>query len=222
MSFIAPHYHKAKQHSIIRFLKRDRYWIKTPGWLKKLYPGCIWDMPKEEKILYLSFDDGPHPTITPFVLNELSKYQASASFFCIGDNVLKHPATFELLKQSGHTIGNHTQQHINGWKSSDKYYIENIIKANESIQSTLFRPPYGRIKKSQIKLLKQEMPDMKIIMWNILAGDWDAEIAPEICFERMKNKIKSGDIIVFHDSEKAAPRMQVALPQLLAHFSTMG
>jgi peptidoglycan/xylan/chitin deacetylase (PgdA/CDA1 family) len=189
---------------------------------EKLYPDCIWNMPNNEKVLYLSFDDGPHPSITPFVLNELSKYQASASFFCIGDNVDKFPETFERVKQSGHTIGNHTQQHVNGWKTTDDFYIDNILRANQSIGSNLFRPPYGRIKKSQIKLLKTRIPEMKIIMWNILAGDWDATVAPAICFERMKNKIQSGDIIVFHDSEKAAPRMQVALPQLLEHFANQG
>lgn len=222
MSFIAPHYNKARQQSLISFFKKDRYWIKTPGWLKKLYPGCIWDMPEKEKTLYLTFDDGPHPEITLFVLDELKKYNARATFFCIGENVVKYPAIYDQVLAEGHSIGNHTYNHVNGWKTTDKLYLENIIAAEEHIRSNLFRPPYGRMRKSQIKLLKQQNPEMKIIMWNILAGDWDAAISPALCFDRIKRKISQGDIIVFHDSEKAFDRMKYALPRVLKLFSESG
>lgn len=222
MSFIAPHYNKARQQSLISFFKRDRYWIKTPGWLKKLYPGCIWDMPEKEKTLYLTFDDGPHPEVTPFVLEELKKYNARATFFCIGENVAKYPEIYDQLLSGGHSTGNHTYNHVNGWKTTDKLYLENIIAAEEHIRSNLFRPPYGRMRKSQIKLLKQQNPEMKIIMWNILAGDWDAAISPALCFDRIKRKISQGDIIVFHDSEKAFDRMKYALPRVLKLFSESG
>ncbi len=222
MPIIAPHYNKAKQRSLISFFKRDRYWIKTPGWLKRLYKGYTWDMPQKEKTLYLTFDDGPHPEITPFVMEQLNKYNAKATFFCIGDNVVKYPAIYSQLLAEGHTTGNHTYNHLNGWKTSDIVYMENIAAAEKHIKSRLFRPPYGRMKKSQIKLLKQQHPEMKIIMWNILAGDWDSAISPVLCYERITRKISSGDIIVFHDSEKAFDRMKYAFPKVLEKYSELG
>ncbi len=179
-------------------------------------------MPKENKTLYLSFDDGPHPTITPFVLNELNKHNAKATFFCIGDNVAKYPEVYQQLIDQGHAVGNHTQHHINGWKTTDDAYIKDIEAAKQLIHSNLFRPPYGRIKKSQMKLLRQGNDKMKIVMWNILAGDWEADLKPERCFERVKRRISDGDIIVFHDSEKAKERMQYAFPKVLEHFAAKG
>lgn len=196
--------------------------IKTPGWLKKLYPGCTWDMAEKEKTLYLTFDDGPHPEITPFVLEQLKKYNARATFFCIGENVAKYPEVYAQLSAEGHSTGNHTHTHVNGWKTSDALYIENIAAAEKYIRSGLFRPPYGRISKSQIKLLQQQDPQKKIIMWNILAGDWDPAISPALCWERIKRKISSGDIIVFHDSEKAFERMQYAFTKVLEHYAALG
>lgn len=222
MTMIAPHYSKANKLSRFNFFRNDHFLIKTPWWLKKLYPGCLWKMNSKEKILYLSFDDGPHPTITPFVLDLLKKYNAKASFFCIGENVTKHPETVKRVLEEGHSIGNHTENHLNGWKTSDTDYLENVLKAKTNIPSTLFRPPYGRMKKSQIKLMRQEIVGIKIVMWNILAGDWVETISPEKCFDRIRNKISNGDIIVLHDSEKAFPRMQYVLPQILQHFSEKG
>jgi peptidoglycan/xylan/chitin deacetylase (PgdA/CDA1 family) len=222
MTFIAPHYSKAKKTAVFDFLKKDRYLVKTPGWLKKLYPGCIWDMPVKEKTLYLSFDDGPHPTITPFVLQQLNKYNAKATFFCIGENVVKYPEVFQQLIDEGHATGNHSFHHINGWKTDVEDYIDDIKKADEYIHSPLFRPPYGRIKKSQLNRLNRDENKMKVIMWNILAGDWDPFLKPERCFERVKKKISEGDIIVFHDSGKAWDRMSYSLPKLLEYFSGMG
>jgi peptidoglycan-N-acetylglucosamine deacetylase len=223
MTLIAPHYQKAKKKSVFNFLKRDRYFIKTPGWLKKLYPHCLWDMENKEKVLYLSFDDGPHPTITPFVLDELKKYNAKATFFCIGDNVVKYPDVYKRLLDEGHSAGNHTQHHVNGWKIADEIYLQEIQEAGRHIDSILFRPPYGRIKRSQIKqLMLSGMVDTKIVMWNILAGDWDPDLQPEKCYKRIKAKISSGDIIVFHDSEKAWDRMSYTLPLVLEEYSKQG
>jgi len=222
MTLIAPHYHKAKKGSVLSYLGKDFYLIKTPWWMKKLYPGCVWDIDKKEKTLYITFDDGPTPGITPFILEQLRKYNAKATFFCIGEKVKKYPAVYQQIIDEGHAVGNHTQHHLNGWKTSDENYLKNINEAGKYIDSNLFRPPYGRIKKSQIKLLNKKNKMIKIIMWNLLAGDWDTELKPEKCFERIVRKIKEGDIIVFHDSEKAWERMSFTLPLLLSHYSSKG
>lgn len=221
MTFVAPHYNKAKKKTILNFLKKDRYLIKTPWWLKKLYPGCLWDMSKSGKTLYLTFDDGPHPEITAFILEELKKYNARATFFCIGENVARYPDVYQRLITEGHVVGNHTQHHINGWKSSQRDYISDVKAAGNFIDSRLFRPPYGRMKKSQMKSLIREL-HMTIVMWNILAGDWDATVSPEKCYDRIKNKITPGNIIVLHDSEKAWERMSYILPRLLEDFTRSG
>ncbi len=222
MTFVAPHYWKAKKTAVFNFLKKDRYLVKTPWWLKKLYPGCLWDMPVKEKTLYLSFDDGPHPAITPFVLQQLKKYNAKATFFCICENVSRYPGFFQQVIDDGHAVGNHSFSHINGWKTSVTDYINDITKAGVYINSPLFRPPYGRIKRSQLHRLKQGENKMTVVMWNILAGDWDISLDPAICFERVKRKVSEGDIIVLHESEKAWDRMSYSLPQLLEYFTGMG
>ena len=219
MTFIAPHYNKAKKKTAINFLKKDRYLVKTPWWLKKLYPGCVWDMPVKEKTLYLSFDDGPHPTITPFVLQQLKKFNAKATFFCIGENVARYPDVFQQVIDEGHAVGNHTYQHLNGWKTSGSDYFSDIKKAGEYINSRLFRPPYGRIKRSQLRQLTKGENKMTVVMWNILAGDWDPTVDPSICFERIKKEISDGDIIVLHESEKAWDRMSYCLPGLLEYYA---
>ncbi len=222
MTFIAPHYQKAKKKALYSFLKKDRYLVKTPWWLKKLYPGCLWDMTSGKKTLYLSFDDGPHPTITSFVLDQLKKYNAKATFFCIGDNVLKYPEMYQRVVEEGHAVGNHTQRHINGWKTADQEYLEDINEAGRHIQSSLFRPPYGRIKRSQINLLLKANSGQKIVMWNILAGDWVSDLSPERCYKRIKDRITDRDIIVLHESDKAWDRMSYCLPRLLEDFSALG
>ena len=216
---IAPHFWR---ESKAKFFKKDLFFITTPWWLRKFFPGCMWDKKTKEKIIYLSFDDGPHPTITPFVIEELKKYNAKATFFCIGDNVKKFPETYKQLIDEDHAIGNHTMHHINGWQNDDEKYLNDIVKAAAYINSNLFRPPYGRIKKSQIKKLKTSGHKLQTIMWSVLAGDWVNTLTPQKCFEQVKNNIYPGCIVVFHDSEKANERMSYALPMLLKHFTQLG
>src|SRR6187402_1827346 len=152
------------------------YLIKTPRLLKMLYPELTWNGTRGNRNIYLTFDDGPIPIVTPFVLNILRQYNAKATFFCIGDNVSKHPAEFEQVKNAGHAIGNHTYNHLKGWDTDNKTYLQNFLKADAQLNTNLFRPPYGRIKRSQIKLLKQAKPELDIIMWDVLSGDFDINL----------------------------------------------
>lgn len=196
------------------------YLVKTPWWLKKLYaPNLTWKIATDAKEIYLTFDDGPHPTITPFVLNCLKQYDAKATFFCIGNNVKQYPNVYQQILNEGHKVGNHTHNHLNGWKTGDIIYLKNIILAQQHIDSTLFRPPYGRIARSQVKELS---PVFKIVMWDVLSGDFDVTLSPQKCFDNVVAKTAPGSIIVFHDSEKAFPRLEYALPKVLAYFVGKG
>ena len=198
------------------------YLAKTPKWVVKLFSGSIWEMPVTQKIIYLTFDDGPHPIVTPFVLDELDKYNAKATFFCIGNNVLEHPGIYKRILYQGHAVGNHTHNHLDGWKTENAKYLQNILEARKNIDSHLFRPPYGRITRNQRKLLMHQDEPFKVIMWNVLSGDFDVNITPEKCLENVLQNTKSGSVIVFHDSEKAYERLKFALPAVLKHFSDKG
>ncbi|MBV7531715.1 polysaccharide deacetylase family protein [Chitinophaga sp. sic0106] len=191
------------------------YLTKTPAILKAVYSSCIWNMPAGTNAIYLTFDDGPHPEATPFVLDQLKKYEAKATFFCIGKNVIEQPAIYQRILEEGHSVGNHTHNHLNGWKTGTDKYIENVLLAREYIQSDLFRPPYGRITPFQIRMLKKQIPGAKIIMWDILSGDFDLDINGEACVQNVVFKLKPGSIVVFHDSTKAWDRMSYALPRVL-------
>jgi peptidoglycan/xylan/chitin deacetylase (PgdA/CDA1 family) len=198
------------------------YLVKTPFWLRALYPACTWKMPSTDKVIYLSFDDGPHPEATPFVLDQLKKYHAKASFFCIGKNVLSYANIYEQILQEGHVVGNHTYDHLNGWKTDTASYLENIKSASNLIVSNLFRPPYGRISRNQLKNIAADkwMPQ-QIIMWDVLSGDFDFKLTGEQCARNVIKHAKSGSIVVFHDSAKAWDRLQVALPLVLDYFSNL-
>lgn len=198
------------------------YFIKNPRLLKKIYPSLIWDIPTAEKNIYLSFDDGPIPEVTPFVLETLKKFNAKASFFCIGDNVRKYPEIFQQIKEDGHTIGNHTFNHLNGWRTDTSVYMENIQKCNELTGTKLFRPPYGRILPSQIKAFKLHFPDSKIIMWDVLSGDFDQKIDSTRCYKNVIEHTIPGSIVVFHDSIKAFPRLKESLPKALEYWANLG
>jgi peptidoglycan-N-acetylglucosamine deacetylase len=201
-----------------------KYFVKTPWVIKKIYSSYIWDVPANEKILYLTFDDGPHPEITPFVLNELKKYNALATFFCIGKNVLAYPDTYKHILAEGHTVGNHTQNHLNGWKTSNAVYLKDIAEASNYIDSNLFRPPYGKIRLFQARNLSTAMKGKKakMIMWDILSADFDEEITKEQSLEFVILQASKGSIIVFHDSEKAFAKLKYVLPKILQYFSNLG
>ena len=196
--------------------------VKTPRLLKAAFQDGIWHIVKNANSVYLTFDDGPHPTITPFVLKLLKKYNAKATFFCIGKNVELYPEIFQQIIDEGHSVGNHTHNHLNGWKTTNEEYFNNIDLANVHIHSKLFRPPYGRITSSQVKGIHKFFPELKIIMWDILTGDFDVNLSPEKCFQLSIKKVKEGSIIVFHDSEKAFARLEYALPKFLQYCTNMG
>lgn len=195
------------------------YWVKAPAWLKKILPkGLIWNMPATpEPTVYLTFDDGPHPTITQFILDQLAAYNAKGTFFCIGKNVVLYPEAYQKLITAGHTIANHTHNHLNGWKTNPQDYIDNIQVAAQHISSHAFRPPYGRIRRSQVKMLQALSPNWKIYMWDVLSADFDTQITGEKCLDNVLKHIRPGSIVVFHDSDKAWERMSYALPHVLAH-----
>jgi peptidoglycan/xylan/chitin deacetylase (PgdA/CDA1 family) len=196
------------------------YFVKTPFWLKKLFKAYTWHVNTANKELYLTFDDGPHPVATPFVLEQLTDFNAKASFFCLGKNVVEYPAIYQDIMQRGHTVGNHTHNHLNGWKTSHDVYVDNVYQASAHIVSDFFRPPYGRISNKAGKTLRKKGFD--IIMWDVLSGDFDQSLSPENCKRNVVEKAGSGSIIVFHDSEKAFPNLKYALPSVLEYFGSQG
>ncbi len=193
-----------------------------------MYPDYLWNMPDKDKVIYLTFDDGPHPIATPFVLETLAKYDAKATFFCIGKNVAEHQDIYNTILKEGHSVGNHTQHHLNGWHTDDAEYIEDVKQAAKWIDTSLFRPPYGRIKRFQAKVLMQQLNKeaatipFRIVMWSVLSGDFDIDISGEKCFKNVKNNTGAGSIVVFHDSEKAFERLEYALPKTLDYFKQKG
>ena len=196
------------------------YAIKTPTIIQKFFSNYRWRFSSVPKEIYLTFDDGPTLEVTNFVLEELKKHQAKATFFCIGKNVKKHQNIYHKIQEEGHSVGNHTFNHLNGLLTKNTRYIENIQQASAYIVSKLFRPPYGRLKSSQARLLQQE--GYKIIMWDVLSGDFDRSISPEKCLENVHKNTTNGSIIVMHDSEKAKDKIYFALPRILDHFSQKG
>ena len=191
------------------------------------YPSFLWEMPKGEKKIYITFDDGPHPTITPQVLEILKNFNAKATFVCVGNNVKKYKETFELIKKEGHSVGSHTFNHERGFMTKTKDYVNSVIEADALIQSPLFRPPHGRIKFSQIKSLKKKFrisatQSLKFIAWTVISYDWDKSLTPDDCFNNVIKNAGDGSIIVFHDSEKAVDNMIPALTKVLEYYKERG
>lgn len=195
------------------------YLVKTPQFIQKLFPNFTWRIPTSEKIIHLTFDDGPIPEVTPWVLETLAKYDAKATFFCVGDNVRKHPDVLEMVKTEGHAIGNHTFNHLNGWTTDNMEYFLNVRRCAHALRSSLFRPPYGRLKLKQGEFLHRHY---RIVMWDVLSGDFDPEISAEQCLDNVLKNTREGSIVVFHDSLKAWGKLQFVLPRVLEHFATQG
>ena len=198
------------------------YWVKTHTLIKKLFSGFVWDIPGRTKTVYLTFDDGPIPEATPWVLDVLREHNIKATFFCIGDNIQKHTDTFRQVIADGHIIGNHTFNHLNGWNTDNETYVANFEKCEKAIEekysgtAKLFRPPYGKIKSAQAKLLRQ--CGYKIIMWDVLSADFDQSITPEQCLQNVTCNVADGSIIIFHDSIKASVNLRYALPKAIAYL----
>ncbi len=185
----------------------------------KIFRDLTWHFTGKDNELFLTFDDGPTPEITPWVLTALKEFNAKATFFCIGKNVKKHPDLYNQILNEGHSVGNHSYTHIKGWKTSNQKYVESVQKAAQVIDSNLFRPPFGKIRPQQIGQLKE---DFKIIMWDVFSRDYDSKLDKEKCLKNVLDFSESGSIIVFHDTLKAERNLKYVLPKVLKHFSEHG
>lgn len=194
-------------------------YLVQPYLLRSVNQSLVWKISGSQKVIYLTFDDGPIPEITPFILSTLDKYNAKATFFCVGDNLRKHPDEFKQIINAGHIIGNHTFHHINGWRTRSSAYAANVELCQRLTGSNLFRPPYGRITPTQIHKLKKQY---HIILWSVLTGDFDKNTTPAKCLSNAIRFTKTGSIVVFHENIKAKPRLFYALPRFLEHFSRKG
>ena len=205
------------------------YFIKTSSLLKFIFRNWVWSYASKKNVLYLTFDDGPTPEITEWTLNELAKYKAKATFFCIGKNIGEHPEIFQKIIEEKHTVGNHTNNHLNGWKTKTEIYLENIEESEKYFTQylklktknlKLFRPPYGKITLSQSRKIRKK--GYKIIMWDVLSADFDTTISNENCLENVIRNIQNGSIIVFHDSIKSTEKLRFVLPKVLEYYSYHG
>lgn len=195
------------------------YFIKTPTLLKSIFSQQIWSIPVPDKSVFLTFDDGPTPGVTDWVLETLKKFEAQATFFLVGKNAERNPGLVQKILNEGHGIGNHTYTHLNGWRTSLASYSKSTLKCGEVVPGNLFRPPYGRITRAQTRRLGNRY---KIIMWDVLSGDFDTELPKEKVVKNVLNNTEAGSIIVFHDSIKAEPRLKYALPRVLNYLQDEG
>lgn len=191
------------------------YPFLIPNTLKKIYPSLIWEINTDQDEVFITFDDGPHPEVTPWVLDMLEEFGMKATFFVVGENAAKYPTICKRILDEGHAIGNHTYHHISGYKHELEAYLEDVQRCSDVVSTGLFRPPYGRIKRNQIQALKKEY---KIVMWNQLSGDFDASLNIQHSLDALMNNSKPGNIIVFHDSAKAFPQLQKLLRPYLEHL----
>lgn len=192
--------------------------VRPPKYLRFLYPGVVWHKPTVEKILYLTFDDGPTPEVTTTVLDLLAAYQAKATFFCIGENVKKYPEIYKRILAEGHSVGNHTHTHPNSWKVRSSSYLKDVEDAEKLIDSNLFRPPYGKLTPHTLFTLRKKF---RIIMWDVISCDFDEKISAALVEKNVVDNAANGSVIVFHDSLKAAPRLLQVLPSILAYYSSL-
>lgn len=190
--------------------------LRSPKWMRLLAPSFVeWEQKPliTDPTVYLTFDDGPHPKASVYALDTLKHYEAKATFFCVGNNVAQYPYIYERIVAEGHSVGNHTYDHLNGWQTGTTHYLDNVKKASGLVDSKLFRPPYGRLRLAQAKLLQQQ--GFRIIMWSLLSGDFDRNLSPVRCLENIVFHLQPGDILILHDSEKAWERMEYVLPRVL-------
>jgi len=190
------------------------YLVKPPFIYKKIYPLATWKMKANEKKLYLTFDDGPIEELTPWVLDVLKQKEVQATFFSVGETIENSKSIYECIIQEGHKIGNHTYNHLNGWNTHTSTYIKNVLLCDKLMEKAdgtkaLFRPPYGKIKKSQYKILNRRY---KVIMWDVLSGDFDKKTSKEKCLSNVLDNVRKGSIIVFHDNIKAEENLRYVLP----------
>lgn len=195
------------------------YFVKTPKLLHSLYRDAVWFLPNSNNKIHLTFDDGPVPDITSKCLDILKEHKVSATFFCVGENISKNPELFTRILDEGHAVGNHSYNHLKGWKTDNSTYYENVQKCADQINSSLFRPPYGKIKRSQLKHLRNQY---KIIMWDVLSADFDPKVSVEQCINNVTENTESGSIIVMHDNEKCGNKMLEALPTIIQKLKDSG
>jgi len=193
------------------------YRHRTPALIQALYPKCTWHKSRDEKNIFLTFDDGPIPEMTPLVLNILSSFGVKATFFCVGDNIDKHPEIFQQLISAGHKVGNHTHHHLDGWRTSDNVYLKSVEACQLAITDkvmcqSIFRPPYGKATRSQ---LQQLQGTHEIVMWDVLSGDFDQSLSPESCLHKTIKATRNGSIVIFHDNVKAKVNLAYALPKYI-------
>jgi peptidoglycan/xylan/chitin deacetylase (PgdA/CDA1 family) len=195
------------------------YFIKTPRLIKLIFKNWVWSFSKKEKVIYLTFDDGPTPEITEWTLNLLKQYNAKATFFCIGKNVIEHPLIFHKIISEGHAVGNHTHNHLKGTITNTEKYLNNCLTAEKVLktQAKLFRPPYGKLTLNQSLAIRKQ--GYKIIMWDVLSADFDTTISSKKCLENVIKNTENGSVIVFHDSVKASEKLQFVLPKILDFYS---
>ena len=189
-----------------------------PGFIRRLIPSVVWSFDTPDRV-FLTFDDGPTPGVTEWVLEQLARHNARATFFCLGKNAEQHPELLELIRQGGHKVGNHTYSHQKGWEQGLRRYIEDVDFANQILRSDLFRPPYGRITPNQVRVLSERY---NIIFWDVLSRDYSRYVSPKACLRNVTDHIRGGSIVVFHDSQKSFRNLYYALPRTLKHIEKMG
>jgi len=193
--------------------------VRLPGFFTSLFKDAIWRFKEAGQTVYLTFDDGPIPEVTPWVLDLLDKEAIKATFFCVGENVQKYPDVYRQIVERGHSVGNHTFNHLQGYKQVDKNYFTNIEKAGSYINSNLFRPPHGLLKVSQYNYLKKKY---RMIMWDLITCDYDCRFNHEEVLKHVTDFVRPGSIITFHDSEKAKNNMMKALPPAIKWIKEQG
>jgi peptidoglycan-N-acetylglucosamine deacetylase len=198
---------------------RISLFVKPPRWVRKISSGVVWRIADDDLVLYLTFDDGPVLGLTEWILEELEKYGAKATFFCVGENVTRNPELYAKILGAGHVAGNHTFSHLNCYQTSLRDYVKDVYKARKVIDSRLFRPPYGRIRPLAGRIL---LPRFRIILWDVLSMDYEVDLEPRMVMYNVVTKTRPGSIIVFHDNIKARVNLEYALPRILDHFSKAG